>query len=176
MYPLIRLLTSSIKARLSSSISINDPCETTFRCRPWDLDMFMEVNNGRMLTLYDIGRFDLSIRCGLSGVLRRNRWGFAVAGSSVRYRRRVRMFDRVTLRTQLVGMDDRWSYIAQSMWVKGQPVSSVLLRTTVTSKNGSVPTQKVLEEMGLEQWQTELPEWVRAWTDGDEQRPWPPEP
>ncbi|MET4695250.1 acyl-CoA thioesterase [Endozoicomonas lisbonensis] len=176
MYPLIRLLTSSIKARFSSRISVSDLCETTFRCRPWDLDMFMEVNNGRMLTLYDIGRFDLSIRTGLSEVLRRNRWGFAVAGSSVRYRRRVRMFDRVTIRTQLVGIDDRWTYVAQSMWVKGQPASSVLLRTAVTSKSGGVPTQKVLDEMGLEQWETELPEWVRSWVEGDALRPWPPEP
>ncbi|AMO57361.1 thioeseterase [Endozoicomonas montiporae] len=176
MYPFIRLLTSSIKARFAPPVPADGVCETTFRCQPLDLDMFMEVNNGRVLTLYDIGRFDLSIRTGLSAVLRKNRWGFVVAGSSVRYRRRVRMFDRVTMRTQLLGMEGRWSYVAQSMWVKGQPVSSVLLRTAITSKSGTVPTEDVLREMGIEQWKTELPDWVKAWAEGDALRPWPPEP
>ncbi len=59
MYPLIRLLSTSVKARFAEKISIFDVCETRFRCRPWDLDMFMEVNNGRLLTLYDLGRFAL---------------------------------------------------------------------------------------------------------------------
>lgn len=174
MYPVVRLLTSSIKARLAPPLQANDTCETTFYCRPWDLDMFMEVNNGRILTLYDIGRFDLSIRTGLAGVLKRNRWGLTVAGSSVRYRRRVRMFDRVTLRTRVAGMDERWVYVIQSMWVKNQPVSSVLLRTAVTSRNGTVPSQQILHELGLDNWSAELPEWVKAWADADAQRPWPP--
>ena len=176
MYPIIRLITTSIKSKLASSLSVHDASETTFFCRPWDLDLFMEVNNGRMLTLYDLGRFNLSIRCGLAAVLRRKRWGLVVAGSSVRYRRRVRLFDKVTMRTQVVGVDDRWIYVAQSMWVKGHPASSVLLRTAITSKSGTVPTESVLHELGLESWNSELPEWVKAWAEGDSQRPWPPQP
>lgn len=176
MYPLIRLTTSSIKARLAEKISIFDVCETQFRCRPWDLDMFMEVNNGRLLTLYDLGRFDLAIRSGLAGVLMKNRWGLVVAGSSVRYRRRVRMFDKVTMRTQVAGQDEKWTYIAQSIWVKGRATSSILLRTGVTARGSVIPTTEIAAAMKLDKLNTDLPSWVKAWAEADEERPWPPEP
>lgn len=175
MYPFIRLMTSCLKAKLAQPIAVSDCCETTFRCRPWDLDLYLEVNNGRMLTLYDLGRFDLAIRIGLDQVLKRQRWGFAVAGSSVRYRKRVRMFDKVSMRTQLEGMDERWIYISQSMWVKGEPVSSVLLRTAVTGKDGAIPVDEVRRALKATDWNPDLPVWVQAWVDGDSQRPWPPE-
>jgi acyl-CoA thioesterase FadM len=176
MYPLIRLISSSFKSRLAKKISIFDVCETQFRCRPWDLDMFMEVNNGRLLTLYDLGRFDLAIRSGLAGVLIKNRWGLVVAGSSVRYRRRVRMFDKVTMRTQVVGQDEKWTYIAQSIRVKDRPTSSILLRTGVTAQGGVIPTDEVAAAMGLDKLNTDMPPWVKAWIEADAERVWPPEP
>ena len=123
MYPVSRFLISTLKAemaRKTSPLGYEDVGEIDFYCRPWDLDMFMEMNNGRVLTLYDLGRFDLSIRTGMWATLREKGWGLAVAGSTVRYRKRVRLFDRVHMRTKLVGMDDRWLYMAQSMWGEGR--------------------------------------------------------
>lgn len=174
MYPLIRLATSSVRALLSDSINIDDICETTFRCRPWDIDMFLEVNNGRILTLYDLGRFDFSIRMGLAKVLKLNGWGLVVAGGSVRYRQRVRMFDRVTIQTRIAGIDERWIYVMQSMWVKGQPTSSVLLRTGITSKGKVIPADDVLKALNIEDWKPELSGWIKDWIHSEENRAWPP--
>ena len=148
--------------------------EIKFRCMPWDLDIFMEMNNGRVLTLYDLGRFDLSTRTGLGDALKEKGWGFAVAGSTTRYRKRVKLFDEITMYTRLVAIEDRWFYMKQSMWVKGQPVSSVLLRTAVTSKQGIVPSREVLEYMGEKDWKPEPDGWTKAWIDSEEERPWPP--
>lgn len=136
--------------------------------------MFLEMNNGRVLTLYDLGRFDLSIRTGLAKALKNHKWGLVVAGSSVRYRHRVKVFDNITIRTQVVGFEDRWTYIVQSMWVKGRPTSSVLLRTAVTSKGRVVSSHDVLNALGIVDWNPELPAWVASWIAGEEERPWPP--
>lgn len=176
MYPFIRLITSSVKSIRSEKLDAFDVCETTFRARPWDVDMFMEVNNGRLLTLYDLGRFDLAIRIGLTTILRKNKWGLVVAGSSTRYRRRVRMFDKVTMRTQVIGMDDKWVYIAQSIWVKGHPTSSALLRTGVTAKGRVIPANEVVAALGSGERQAEMPDWVHAWIEADAGRDWPPKP
>ena len=176
MYPLIRLITTSVKSMRSEKLDVFDVSETTFRARPWDMDMFMEVNNGRLLTLYDLGRFDLGVRIGLISILKKNKWGLVVAGSSTRYRRRVRMFDKVTMRTQVIGLDDKWIYIAQSIWVKGQPTSSALLRTGVTAKGKVIPTAEVATAFGPGEWKTEMPTWVQAWIDADAGRDWPPKP
>ena len=159
---------------MSDPIKIDDMSSTTFRCRPWDIDMFLELNNGRMLTLYDLGSFDFSIRVGLARVLRQKGWGLVVAGSSARYRRRIRMFDKVTIHTHVAGFDHRWIYVEQSMWVKGAPVSSVLLRTGITSKGKVVPVDDVVEALGLERRQREPDGWIRDWIYSEDKRIWPP--
>lgn len=176
MYPFFRLATLSVKAFRAPRLEVFGVCETTFRARPWDLDMFMEVNNGRILTLYDLGRFDLAIRIGLIDILRKNKWGLVVAGSSTRYRRRVRLFDKVTMRTQIAGMDEKWVYITQSIWVKNQPASSALLRTGVTAGGKVIPVAEVSAAFGMNDWAVDMPDWIQAWIEADAGREWPPRP
>ena len=174
MYPISRLLKITYQARTKPRMAFSDTSEIYFRCRPWDLDMFMEMNNGRILTLFDLGRFDLALRTGLVDILKEKRWGLAVAGSSNRYRRRVHLFDKVTMKTNVVGYDERWIYIYQSMWVKRQATSSGLLRTCVTEKGSAVDTKRVLEALNAGDWQPEVPEWVNEWRLAEQHRPWPP--
>jgi len=176
MYPVTRLLTVLIKSAASESLAPNAICETTFRCRPWDLDLFLEMNNGRILTLYDLGRFDLAIRTGLAQILVRRRWGLVVAGSSIRYRKQVKIFDKVTMHSQVVGLEGRWIYVAQSMWVRGEPTSTVLLRTGVISRGKIISIDELLDAMQVENWVPEVPAWVTAWSASDDMRPWPPVP
>jgi len=174
MYPIFRLVTSLAKAKYSKHTDFNFPAETSFRCMPWDLDIFFEMNNGRVLTLYDLGRFDLSVKTGFATVLKNNKWGLVVAGSTVRYRKRIRVFDKVTMFTQVAGIDEKWIYIEQSMWVKGQAASSVLLRTGVTEKGKVVLTKKVFSEMHLQDWNPPHSNWLESWIASEEIRPWPP--
>ena len=180
MYPISRLVLTSIKAlrenRSKPALSFNDVSETSFLCRPWDLDMFMEMNNGRVITLFDIGRFHLAIRSGLSAVLKREGWGLVVAGSTIRYRKRVRLFDKVTMRTQVIGNDNRWVYICQSMWVKGEAASSILLRTGVTEKGKVIDPERVKEAMGTADLTFPESKWLQEWITSEEDRPWPPQP
>ena len=174
MYPVLRLITASLKAIRQEKLHASDVCENSFICMPWDMDMFFEMNNGRVLTLCDVGRFVMTIRIGLAKILRKNKWGVVVAGSTVQYRKRIRMFDKVTMRTQIETYDDRWVYITQSMWVGGKPASSVLLRTGVTSKGKVIATDQVKEALEIQDWQPEPSPWVKAWIASESLRPWPP--
>ncbi|OBT12145.1 thioeseterase [Vibrio sp. UCD-FRSSP16_10] len=174
MYPFFRLAKVTWQAKKQASLKISDKSSTQFYCHPWDLDIFNELNNGRVLTLYDLGRTALGIRCGLIKALADNRWALVVAGSSIRYRKRVHLLNHLTIHTQCVGFDDKWLYVEQSMWVKDQPCSSALIRAGVTSKNGIVPPHKVLEAMGETNTFGELPRWVTEWIDSEQHRPWPP--
>lgn len=179
MYPVSRLLITCLKAKFGKPRHFKDVSEISFRCRPWDLDMFFEMNNGRILTLYDIGRFDLSIRSGFLAALARRKWGLAVAGSTTQYRKRIRLLDPVVMKTRLASFDEKWIYVEQSMWVRGTPTSSVLLRTCVTNRQGVVPTSEVMDEMNLSKSEQEafrqpLPAWAEKWQQADKERPWPP--
>ncbi len=175
MYPLIRLARVFWEARGRAPLGFGDVSEISVRCWPWDLDLFAELNNGRVLTLFDLGRFDLAMRVGLVGALRRNRWGLAVAGGSTRFRRRITAFEKISMRTRAVCRDERWIYLEQSMWVGDQPACSALLRTCVTSRRKYVPTDDVAAEIGAADWRPEMPDWVSRWAEADALRPWPPE-
>ena len=175
MYPFLRLARVMRAARRRPALPIDGAGEIALTCWPMDLDGFAEMNNGRVLTLYDLGRFDHAVRTGLIDRLKPHGWGFAVAGASIRYRKRVRLFDPITLRTTPVARDARWFYMRQTMTVRGAPVSSALLRTCVTDRGGVVPTDAVLEAMGAPDWRPDPPGWVAAWIEAEASRPWPPE-
>ena len=139
------------------------------------MDWFAELNNGRALTLYDLGRLTMGARSGLISTLKRERWGMTIAGSSVRYRRRLRAFERFEMRSRVVCWDDKFIYIEQSMRkTNGECASHVLYRSAVTDKNGIVTPDRVLTAMDQELGSPPIPGWVAAWIKAEGHRPWPP--
>lgn len=174
MYPFLRLALGLARATRQPALGPFDPHISQHICWPWDLDPWRELNNGRTLTLYDLGRTPLAVRCGVTRVLAANGWGMTVAGSSVRYRRRVRAFDRVTMVSRLIGWDARFLYMDQSMWKGADCTSQALIRSAVTSKAGIVPPAQVARALGHDGDSPPLPGWVLAWAEAEGQRPWPP--
>lgn len=174
MYPILRMTKGMALAALEQPLPLTGTHVSHHVCWPWDLDMWMELNNGRSLTLYDLGRIPLAIRTGLAGALRRNRWGMTMAGASVRWRRRVRVFDRVEVHSRCVGWDTRFLYLEQSMWLRGEAASSVLYRAAVTGPRGIVPPADVLKALGIPDAGCTLPAYVQDWIALEATRPWPP--
>lgn len=176
MYPLLRFAWITARARKQPRIGPDSYCDTRLTAWPWDLDFYLELNNGRQLTLFDLGRFDYGARIGLIDALRRRSWGLTVAGSSMYYRKRIAAFERFTLRTRLAGRDERWFYMVQTILRKDVPCSQGLIRIAVLRKpRGIVPTDEVVEELGYPDWRPPLPEWIAAWDAADKTRPWPPQ-
>ena len=175
MYPLLRFAKEVVKFRNAPRLGPLDAHVSTHMCWPWDLDPWWELNNGRTLTLFDLGRIPLAIRTGLIPVMREKGWGITVAGNSTRYRRRVRVFHRFTMISRLVGWDERFVYMDQSMWRGTECCNQVLIRSAITSEAGIVPPAQVLEALGHPGESPALPDWVQAWIAADAVRPWPPE-
>lgn len=174
MYPYLRMYKELWKFRNAPPLPILGTHTSHHRCWPQDIDPWWELNNGRTLTLYDMGRIPLGERTGLHKILKANRWGMTVAGASTRYRRRVRLFARVEMRSRCIGWDARFIYIEQSMWRDGDCTSHILLRCAITSKAGIVPPDQVLRTLGQSPQSPALPDWTQAWIDADAHRPWPP--
>lgn len=176
MYPFFRLFKDTYRARHMPKIGLFATHVSQHVCLPWDLDMWREMNNGRTLTIYDLGRIPFAVRTGLIETLKAQGWGLTIAGSVVRYRRRVRMWDRVSVRSRFVGWDGRFSYIEQSMWRSdGECSSHAVFRAAVTDDNGIVAPERVMAAMGHHEASPPLPDWVQAWSDAEALRPWPPD-
>lgn len=175
MYPYIRFIKEMVLARQAPKLGMFDTHVSQHICWPGDIDPWMELNNGRALTLYDLGRVPLGVRTGLGKVLVANGWGMAVAGNTTRYRKRVRLFQRVTMYSRCLGWDGRFIYMEQSMWRHGECTSQQLVRAAFTSAQGIVAPARIAEALGADPVSPDLPAWVKAWIAGDSERPWPPQ-
>ena len=148
MYPYLRLTSVFFANRSAPRLALGEVHRSQHLIWPWDIDMFLELNNGRTLTLFDLGRMALFIRSGFLTTARKHGWAGAVAGSSVRYRRRIRMFERIEMRSRMVGWDQRFVYSEQSLWKGETCCSHALLRLAVTGKDGIVTPSVVAAAMG----------------------------
>ena len=81
MYPFLRLPWQLWRHRSDPPLDLLGEHRSRHVCLPWDLDFWGELNNGRTLTLYDLGRVPWSARIGLLPVLRRERWAMTIAGA-----------------------------------------------------------------------------------------------
>lgn len=179
MYPYLRMAKELWKFRNAPALSVFQPHVSTHRVWPWDIDPWMELNNGRTLTIYDLGRIPLANRMGFREVMRAKGWGMTVAGNTTRYRRRVKLFDRVEMRTRLIGWDARFIYMEQSMWRQGECTSHLLLRSALVKASagraGIVAPSEMAIAFGQDGVSPPLPAWVQAWAEAETHRPWPPE-
>ena len=175
MYPIARFVKEFTKFRNAPKLSFNGTHVSHHMCMPWDSDLWMELNNGRTLTLYDLGRMILAKRAGLLAAMKRNGWGMTMAGACVRYRRRIRVFEVIEMRSRAVCWDNRFIYIEQSMWKKdGECANHIVYRTAVTGKSGIVAPDTVVRDIMGQVPQVETPAWIGKWIEGEDMRPWPP--
>ncbi|MEO1238134.1 MAG: acyl-CoA thioesterase [Pseudomonadota bacterium] len=174
MYPYIRAGLAVLSAKYDPDASIFTPAVTHHRAWPWDTDMYGELNNGRILTLGELGRWGMARRVGLLRALKRRRAAMAIAGVSVRYRRRIPLFARYRIETRALGWDARFFYLDVSMWLGDLAANQALLRTAFVGRDGVIPVPQIVHELGHDGPSPALPDWVTAWTDAEATRPWPP--
>ncbi len=174
MYPIFRFILEMLLAGRKTALLPGDIHHSGHRCWPWDVDPWRELNNGRTLTLYDLGRLPMADRTGMIRAIRRNNWKMAVAGASVRYRRRVRMFQKIAMKSAVLGWDERFFYFQQTMWHKDEATSSILLRMAVTDRSGILAPARLAADLGWPEVSPPLPDYVTAWINAEAARPWPP--
>lgn len=102
----------------SKKSSIFSECVTPFRVAPTDLDLNFHMNNGKYLSIMDLGRFDLLLKT-------KTFYGLALSGhfpvvvsESIRFKKSLAPFQRFDLVTQIESFDDRDFFISQKFRVK----------------------------------------------------------
>lgn len=92
-------LTAPFRARIEPPFGIS---RLTFRVWPTDLDVNRHMNNGRYLTIADLGRTDLLLQTGLWRAVLKEGLLPMLSGSAIRYRRELRPFQSFTLESRIV--------------------------------------------------------------------------
>lgn len=137
-----------ITARLGARRGVLEEGVLVFHCWPSDLDMNMHMTNSRYASFMDLARVSLMIRNG--GWQRIRAAGlYPVLGSaSTRFRRPIKPFQKFTVPARVVSWDERWIYIEHKMAAGGDLAAYCLVKTTFLSKEGRVPTDKLMAIIG----------------------------
>ena len=166
MVLLFRTLWKGLTLRFRSPLEALGTSVLAFRVWPNDLDVNVHMNNGRFLSVMDLGRFDLTFRTGLGRAMLRNRWKPLVGGVTIRYRRSLDPFERYELHTRLLGWDAKWFFLEQRFLKGGRDLAAEgVVRALFRGKGGNVPVAEVLRQMGYEGPDLEAPEAIRRWAD-----------
>ena len=135
-----------------------------FRVLPTDLDLNGHMNNGRYLTLMDLGRIDLVVRSGLWRVIWRNGWAPTLGAVVIRYRQELRPFERFVLVTRLSAWSDSVAIMEHTFVVasgprRGRVAARALIKAGFydRARRAQVPVRDLVAALGLPEGETASP-------------------
>ena len=98
----LRLIWLWFSSRFRPRLASLEPSRISMIVLPNDLDTNLHMNNGRYLTLMDLGRADIFLRSGFFAATRSAGWTPVLSAASIRYRRELRLWRRFTIETRIV--------------------------------------------------------------------------
>ncbi len=163
------LLHALLLSRRAPRIPITGVARSTFRVWPTDLDILRHMNNGKYLSVMDIGRFALMQHTGLDTVFSRERWYPVVVGQTISYRKSLLPWQRFTIESRILGFDEQAVYIEQR-FVRpdsaGQPeiYARAVVRGRILRRGGGVvPVTELMQKTGADRAEFNVPAAVLAW-------------
>jgi acyl-CoA thioesterase FadM len=167
----LRMLAVLIAARFRPRLALAAPSLLRFRVLPGDLDVYGHMNNGRYLTVMDLGRFDFILRSALGRAARAHGWNPLVAAVQMKYRRSLRLFEAYELSTRVLAWTAKWFFLEQTFSTRDGVAARALVKGLFFGAKGSIPTAEVLTAAGEMQPAPPLPPEVEAWERAGETRP-----
>jgi len=149
MHMILRTFWIFIKKYLTpkNPAGFNEVTEYTMTVLPTDLDLLWHVNNGMYFSYMDFGRYNMIFRTGVWDLCLKKGWYSVVAGETIRFKKFLRLWDKFTLQTKIVGHDDKYFFILQKFICRGDLMATGLVKARFLSKKGgTVSTAEVLKE------------------------------
>lgn len=145
----IRLIYTVFISWWQGRARIDETMVLRFRTWPHDLDLNLHMNNGRYLTLMDLGRMQLLARAGLLAKVVSRGWMPMIGEVQMRWRRALAPFQAFELRTRLVSWDEKWFFIEQSFYVGETLMAIGQVKGVIRAKNRNVAGSELLTLAGL---------------------------
>lgn len=158
-----RLLWLRVRSIRWARVSLWDPATVPFRVNPADLDLLRHMNNGRYLSLLDLGRIDVLSRAGFWTVVKQRGWYPVVSGQSITYRKSLTLGQRFELTTRFIGFDERATYAEQVIHTGGTVHAHAIVQTRFLRRGGGVVAQSELLEAAGGAPALKLPDDVKDW-------------
>ncbi|MDA8420391.1 MAG: thioesterase family protein [Pseudomonadota bacterium] len=161
----LRLLVVLLKTLFSAKRDLLEPSRITFRVAPLDCDLNLHMNNGRYLTLMDLGRIHLLGQTRMLGPMLRARWMPVLGAAEINFIRPLGPLQAFSLVTRLVTWDEKYFYIEQRFESRGRICAVALVKGLFVANKHRVDSGTVLRKFGLDMDAPHMPEVVRHWND-----------
>jgi|ERR1700730_2570338 len=146
---ILRLLIVLATAMFRGPLGLDDTSRVQLRVLPNDLDLNLHMNNGRYLTVMDLGRIDFLIRAGSPRLFLRNRWQPLIGGTIIRYRFGLHAFKKFEVATRILCWDEKWFYFEQRVESSQGVAAIALSKALVRDRTGTVSPDSVLRLVGI---------------------------
>lgn len=157
-----------------SHLSFTDVSRSRFRVWPTDLDVLNHMNNGKYLSLMDIGRFDLMQRNGVMRLFKEQGWYPVVVNQTISYRKSLNPWQRFWIESKILGFDDQAVYVEQR-FVRPAPAGTTIarrpeiyaraiVRARILKRSGGVvKIDEIIAKSGANPDELNVPADVLAW-------------
>lgn len=165
-------LTRRSRPRLAPPLGVSVVSLMVF---PGDLDVYGHVNNGRYLTIMDLGRMDLFLRGGLVSAIRGAGWTPVLSAAAVRFQRELRVWQKFRLETRIVYWEQTAFVMEHRIILPGEGgrervATRALMRGGLydRGKRAFVRVDDLFKKMGVDMVSPAASADVRAFLDADE--------
>lgn len=146
---IFRLLYTLLTEWFKPKADPMDDVELTFTTLPNDLDTNLHMNNGRYLTIMDLGRLSFMMRTGLWKYVLKRQWNPILGSAVISFRTGLKLWERYTLTTHIRCWDDRWFYIEQRFTRHGEVLAVGYVKAAIHSKeDGFIAPSELVTLLG----------------------------
>lgn len=165
-------LLSFFRPRITDLLGVST---VDFTVLPNDLDTNIHMNNGRYLTIMDLGRFDLVLRTGILKYMMKQKSMPVLAAAQVRWRLSLAPFQKYTLETRVLCWDDKWVYMEQRFVIRGGDKNGAVAAIGLVKgnfysniKKETVPTHAILAALNMPPESPVMPDHIKQWLSAEE--------
>lgn len=163
----LRLIWAYLSYRSRGPLNLADVSKRNFRVWPSDLDIFNHMNNGKFLSLCDLGRFDWLLRAKIWPELKKRRWYPVVVAETITFRKSLEPWMTFSIESKIIGWDAEAVFVEQRFVHNHQIYTKAIIKIRyLVNPRGIVTPQEVIDALGG--WpgkQPKLDAWIMKWNE-----------
>lgn len=161
---LLVILNARRRVRRGKTLDASSVSSIRLTTLPTDIDILRHMNNGRYLSLFDLGRWDLLIRTGLFDAMNERGWYAVVSSETVTFRKSLQLWQRFEVQSRFIGHDDKAVFLEHRAVVDGEIYARVIVRSRMLRRTGgTVSNEELFAAVGKPEGIPEIDPWVHDW-------------